>query len=283
MAYLTPKPIQQDYPATQVAFLSGRFKLSPSHVPEELAESCQALSRRAVALVELAGESWIVTGRRPIPIMTAAMYLAWQSLKPSRLRLKYTLEKFCRVAQVTPHKVAKKRVAEMKEVLCKLGKEIPWLMGVPTADDVLLQVEDILKHQHALLRRALRAHEDELLLLEQQDTLTHKTILSAVPGPASVEEETHSEPSEQNGSELEPRNCSSEAAKSHEQQLNWGKKLLFAPPCVVRPKRRRVERSEGKEVTGDEEISDSEIDSYIRTPREAKDFAVAQKMLESKN
>lgn len=201
--------------------------------------------------------------------MTAAMYLAWQSLKPSRLRLKYTLEKFCRVAEVAPHRVAKKRVAEMKEVLCKLGREIPWQTGAgPTPSDVLLQVDDILKHQHALLRRAVRAHEDLQLLSEQQD---------------SVEEEARSQPSEEHGSNLELGGCSSEAAKGLEPEQNWGKKLLFAPPCVVRPKRRRVERSEGKEVTGDEEISDSEIDSYIRTPREARDFAIAKEMLEGKN
>lgn len=254
MAYLTPRQMKRDWTVTAVAFLCGRFKLSSSHVSEELAESCQALSKRAVALVELAADSWIVTGRRPVPIMTAAMYLAWQSLKPSRLRLKYTLDKFCRMAQVAPHRVAKKRVAEMKEVLCKLGREIPWETVAPTPADVLLQVEDILKHRHALLRRAMRAHEDLV--------------------PESVEEETRNGPSEEHGS--------SAAAEGCEPERNWGKQLLFAPPCVVRPKRRRVERPEGKEVTGDEEISDSEIDSYIRTPREARDFALAQKMLEGR-
>lgn len=227
-----------------------------------------------MALVELAGDSWIVTGRRPIPIMTAAMYLAWQSLKPSRLRLKYTLEKFCRVAQVTPNRVAKKRVAEMKEVLCKLGSEIPWQTAAPTPGDVLLQVDDILKHRHTLLRRAVQTHKETLLLAEERPA-------SSALDP--VEKETHSGPSEGHCSELELEGCSNEATKSPEPEQNWGRKLLFAPPCVVRPKRRRVERSEGKEVTGDEEISDSEIDSYIRTPQEARDFAVAQKMLEGKS
>lgn len=236
-----------------------------------------------MALVELAGDSWIVTGRRPIPIMTAAMYLAWQSLNPSRLRLKYTLEKFCRVAQVTPNRVAKKRVAEMKEVLCKLGREIPWQTAAPTPGEVLMQVDDILKHRHALLRRAVQAHEDTLLLSECRDSLAEERPASSTHSPESVEEETHSGPSEEHDSEPQLRSCSSEATKSLEPEQNWGKKLLFAPPCVVRPKRRRVERSEGKEVTGDEEISDSEIESYIRTPREARDFAVAQKMLEGKS
>lgn len=238
-----------------------------------------------MALVELAGDSWIVTGRRPIPIMTAAMYLAWQSLKPIRLRLKYTLERFCRVAQVTPNRVAKKRVAEMKEVLCKLGKEIPWQTAAPTPADVLLQVDDILKHRHALMRRAVQAHKTSLLLSERQDSVAEEPPVSSGPSvPESLEEETHSGPSEGHSSELELAGCSSEATKSLQPEQNWGKRLLFAPPCVVRPKRRRVKRSEeGKEVTGDEEISDSEIESYIRTPREARDFAVAQKMLEGKS
>lgn len=284
MAFITPKQMQQSWTATEIASLSGRFKLSSSHVPEELAESCQALSRRAVALVELAADSWIVTGRRPVPIMTAAMYLAWQSLKPSRLRLKYTLEKFCRVAQVASHRVAKKRVAEMKEVLCKLGKEIPWETAAPTADSVLLQVEDILTHRHALLRRAMRVHEEALVLSERQDSPEEESLASSTHVPESVEEEeTLNGPSEEHGSEVKPGGGSSgNVAGGLEPEQNWGKKLLFAPPCVIKPKRRRVERSEVKEVTGDEEISDSEIDSYIRTPREARDFAIAQKMLDGK-
>uniref|UniRef100_A0A3Q0SRP2 Transcription factor IIIB 50 kDa subunit n=1 Tax=Amphilophus citrinellus TaxID=61819 RepID=A0A3Q0SRP2_AMPCI len=207
-------------------------------VPEELAENSRDLTKRAVALVELAADSWIVTGRKPIPIMMAATYLAWQSLKPNKHRLKFSLDKFCQIAKVKKLKPAMKRVAEIKEVLCKLGKEIPWVGGAMTPNNVIQQVECILQHRYALLRRAMRTHEDT-------------PVTSVV---------------KQNGS------------NSQDPSGNWGKRVLFAPPCVIHPKKRRVEQCEHKDVTGDEEISDSEIDSYIRTPREARDFSQTQEL-----
>ncbi|KAK2819113.1 hypothetical protein Q5P01_024674 [Channa striata] len=139
------------------------YKISSPHVPEELVENIQDLTKRAAALVELAADTWIVTGRRPIPIMMAVIYLAWQSLKPTKHRLKLSLERFCQIAKVKKHKPALKRITEIKEVLCKLGKEIPWLRETVTPDNVVQQVEDILQHRNALLRRALRTHEDALL------------------------------------------------------------------------------------------------------------------------
>uniref|UniRef100_A0A3Q3G8S9 Transcription factor IIIB 50 kDa subunit n=1 Tax=Labrus bergylta TaxID=56723 RepID=A0A3Q3G8S9_9LABR len=208
-----------------------------SDVPEEFAEDSRALSKRAVALVELAADTWIVTGRKPIPIMMAAIYLAWQSLKPNKQRLKFSLDKFCQLAKVNKLRPAMKRITEMKEVLCKLGKEIPWVRVEVTLENVILQVGDILNNRYALLRRAMRTHEDALL----------------------AECQTRYE-----AGELSP---------------NWGKRVLFAPPCVVHAKKRRVEQPGLKDVTGDEEISDSEIDSYIRSPREAREFALTQKIL----
>uniref|UniRef100_A0A3Q0SIQ5 Transcription factor IIIB 50 kDa subunit n=1 Tax=Amphilophus citrinellus TaxID=61819 RepID=A0A3Q0SIQ5_AMPCI len=230
-------------------------------VPEELAENSRDLTKRAVALVELAADSWIVTGRKPIPIMMAATYLAWQSLKPNKHRLKFSLDKFCQIAKVKKLKPAMKRVAEIKEVLCKLGKEIPWVGGAMTPNNVIQQVECILQHRYALLRRAMRTHEDALLE-ESQASFT-----SVV---------------KQNGSNANGKEQPGDGDNNPHalpEHRNWGKRVLFAPPCVIHPKKRRVEQCEHKDVTGDEEISDSEIDSYIRTPREARDFALMQQML----
>lgn len=267
-----------------------RYKISSLHVPEELAENSKDLSKRAVALVELAADSWIVTGRRPIPIMMAAIYLAWQSLKPIKLRLKSSLDKFCQIAKVNKHKRALKRITEMKEVLCKLGKEIPWVKEAVTPDNVLQQVEDILKHRYALLRRALRTHEDALLAECQascEDSPTEETAPSHTsafveqsPIGSSVEQrEPNTERSQQPGDGSDSLCTEPELHSDGEETQNWGKRVLFAPPCVIHAKKRRVQQPELKDVTGDEEISDSEIDSYIRTPREARDFALAEKML----
>lgn len=258
-----------------------RYKVSASHVREELAESSKDLTRRAVALVELAADSWIVTGRRPTPIMMAATYLAWQSLKPNKSRLSLTLDKFCQAAQVKPLKPALKRCAEMKGVLCKLANEIPWLQRTVTPDNVLQEVEDILKYRFALLRRALRTHEKALLAACEQ----------SAPSPVAQEEQSPSSSSaEQRGLVAAPpqsaeggdggvpeHHVSSEDGQDPAQ--DWGKRVLFAPPCVVHPKRRKVERPTAADVTGNEEISDSEIDSYLRSPSEVREFALAQKIL----
>lgn len=279
---------------TMNAFLSVRYKISSPHVPEDLAENSQDLTKRALALVELAADSWIVTGRKPIPIMMAAIYLAWQSLKPTKQRLKFSLDKFCQLAKVKKHKPAVKRITEMKEMLCKLGKEIPWVRETVTPDNVVRQVEDILQHRYALLRRALRTHE-EALLEECQSSCevspSEETALSQITElvdqtskSSSIEQcELNAERAEQPG-DGHDNLCTvsepySDTQKSQDPAPNWGKRVLFAPPCVIHAKKRRVEQPEFKDVTGDEEISDSEIDSYIRTPREARDFALTQKLL----
>ncbi|KAF3702075.1 Transcription factor IIIB 50 kDa subunit B-related factor 2 [Channa argus] len=270
------------------------YKISSPHVPEELAENIQDLTKRAAALVELAADSWIVTGRRPIPIMMAVIYLAWQSLKPTKHRLKLSLEKFCQIAKVKKHKPALKRITEIKEVLCKLGREIPWVREMVTPDNVVQQVEDILQHRNALLRRALRTHEDALLgecqvscegILNQEAAQSQRSdIAKTAPNSSSVEQcEPNSKRTGQPGNgDCHPCTVSEPQSDTQESQYpapNWGKRVLFAPPCVIHAKKRRVEQPECKDVTGDEEISDSEIESYIRTPQEARIFALTQKML----
>ncbi|XP_076613995.1 transcription factor IIIB 50 kDa subunit [Chaetodon auriga] len=272
---------------------SQEYKVSSLHVPEELAEDSKDLTKRAVALVELAADTWIVTGRKPVPIMMAAIYLAWQSLRPNKQRLKFSLDKFCQIAKVNKHKPALKRITEIKEVLCKLGKEIPWVREAVTPDNVVWQVEDILKHRYALLRRALRTHEDALLAECQascEDSENEGTApsRSSVPGEqppdaSDVEQcelnaEKVQRPGDGNDNPCTVPEPHSDTQESQDPAPNWGKRVLFPPPCVVHAKRRRVEQPELRDVTGDEEINDSEIDSYIRTPQEARDFALTQKM-----
>lgn len=58
------------------------FKLGPQQVEEVFAEPPQRLVDRTSALIELAADAWIVTGRQPLPLLIAAVYLAWQSLNP---------------------------------------------------------------------------------------------------------------------------------------------------------------------------------------------------------
>ncbi|XP_077353047.1 transcription factor IIIB 50 kDa subunit [Festucalex cinctus] len=243
------------------------YKISPLDVHEDLAEEYKDLNKRALSLVEMAADSWILTGRQPVPLMMATVYLAWQSLNPNHVRLKVSLEKFCLIAKVKKNRAVAKRVGEIKGVLCKLGKEIPWVTDAVTPDNVVKHVGDIVKNRFALLRRAMRSHE-EAMQEESQDSCEEVNL----PEP---EDQTatgwNSEKAEQQPGE------SRESNSNQNPQRNWGKRLLFAPPCVIHPKKRRPAPEGLKDVTGDEEISDSEIESYLRTPREAREFAVTQK------
>lgn len=258
-------------------FLCVRYKISTPHVCEELAENSKDLTKRTVALVELAADSWIVTGRRPVPIMMAATYLAWQSLKPNKYRLSFTLSKFCQIAKMKSLRPALKRITEIKEVLCKLANEIPWLTQTVTPESVLQQVEDILKYRFALLRRALKRHEEALLAECEESTPSDSTQAEdqSPDAPSAEQQELNSE----DDAEEEAEQHTSSSKGSQDPAENWGKRVLFAPPCVVHSKKRRVEQPAAADVTGDEEISDSEISSYIRTPSEARRFALAQEAL----
>lgn len=243
------------------------------------------MTKRTVALVELAADSWIVTGRRPVPIMMAATYLAWQSLKPNKYRLSFTLSKFCQIAKVKSLRPALKRIAEIKEVLCKLANEIPWLTHTVTPESVLQQVEDILKYRFALLRRALKTHEEALLAECEENTPSDSTQAEehSPDAPSAERHELHAELLQrpENGSDGAHAQAEQHGGGkgSRDPAENWGKRVLFAPPCVVHNKKRRVEQPAAADVTGDEEISDSEISSYIRTPSEARRFALAQDVL----
>lgn len=258
---------------TSSIFLCARYKIGAPHVREELAENIKDMTKRTVALVELAADTWIVTGRRPVPIMMAATYLAWQSLKPNKYRLSLTLVKFCQIAKVKSLKPALKRIAEMKEVLCKLANEIPWLQQKVKPDNVLQQVEDILKYRFALLRRALRTHEEALLVDSEETTPPRIVQAEQSPDAPSMEQhELHSDPP------TRPEQPGNSKGRQ-EPAENWGKRVLFAPPCVVRGKKRKVQAAAAADVTGDEEISDSEISSYIRSASEVRQFALAQELL----
>ncbi|XP_060752331.1 transcription factor IIIB 50 kDa subunit [Tachysurus vachellii] len=218
------------------------YKLSPSDVPDVFAESVERLLQRSTALLELAADVWLVTGRQPLPLLTACVYVAWQSLKPMA-RMKCTLNKFCEIARlpklkqsgVTRRDTAVRRVNELREALCKLGRALPWLRGgTVEPGSVCTLVDDILSYRRTLMLQAVRSCELEEDAEEQSETSS---------------EEVHS-----------------------------GKRHLFLPPSARNPKRKRP-YSPGPDVTGDENISDTEIESYIRSPEEVKVYQKVQKKL----
>ncbi|MBN3300563.1 transcription factor IIIB 50 kDa subunit [Amia ocellicauda] len=314
------------------------FQLSAPGVPEQLHENTLQLSKRAASLVELASEAWLVTGRQPVPILTAAIYLAWLSLNPCKARLRFSLGKFCKLAGVSLPPPTIKRVAELQDALCKLGKELPWLRGTQLEQKTVVRyTEDILKCRTALLRRAMQrleredsgdavdtvAMENSNVVDEKLDneepTATSDLAQDTVSVSAAAGTEDNSEALREVSLAVDnlcsgrsPADGAADTGQLTQRptQPPWGDATqivskttdgtqggdlagvatesekrhhsVFLPPCMTNPsKRRRVEArpEEGKEVTGDEEISDSEIEGYLRSPQEMRDFAAAQAKL----
>ncbi|XP_069039160.1 transcription factor IIIB 50 kDa subunit [Lepisosteus oculatus] len=305
------------------------FQLSSHAIPEQLRESATQLSDWAVKLVELAGEAWLSTGRRPVPILTAATYLAWLSLRPCPARHRISLSKFCKLAGVPLPPPAVKRVSELRHTLCRLGKELPWLNGSQLdSRTVVNHGKDILKYRQILLRKAMQSHDAEHQpgavpgttaienrpaggnSLETGETTT-TLDLGQDPGapvcvPVQLEAARAVDPRQQHEGASQPDagECSqgqpnlimgtvtqrdSEGAKgtgtSGVGTLGAEKRHtpVFLPPCLMNPKKRRRTEGEvagaGQQVTGYEEILDSEIEEYIRTPEEVLAFAEAQARL----
>ncbi|KAM3926241.1 transcription factor IIIB 50 kDa subunit [Leptodactylus fuscus] len=202
------------------------FKLfqDPSDVPEGYAEDLAKVLERTLQILELASETWLVTGRQPVPLVTAAAYLSWQSLKPLQ-RLSCNITRFCKLADTALPKPALLRLKEFKETLLKLSSQLPWLkMLTINKKTVVYHLGDILKHQNYLLRKAMEAME------------------------ASTTKSDEGKP------------CDAQQPAAP-----------FLPPCVTKPKKRTYHNAfpnGHQEVTGDEEILDSEIEQYLRTPAE---------------
>ncbi|XP_030625985.1 transcription factor IIIB 50 kDa subunit [Chanos chanos] len=222
------------------------YRLGPGQVAEVLSEPPEKLVERTAALVELASDTWLVTGRHPLPILMASLYVAWQSMNP-QARVKYSLRKFCQIAKVSSGSAAPRnctalrRVAELRDVLCKLGRELPWLRGAAVdPQNVAAHVDDILKHRCSLLLKAMRSHEEEIDVEERAPPAGGDTL---------------------------------------DTEMHWGKRHLFVPPSARKSKRRRADAAEPN-VTGDEEISDGEIEMYIRSNAEVSEYREAQEKLQ---
>ncbi|XP_028655008.1 transcription factor IIIB 50 kDa subunit [Erpetoichthys calabaricus] len=260
------------------------FKLSPSSCPDLFSECTTRLAKRASELLELADETWLVTGRQPVPILTAVTYMSWLSLRPIASRLNISLINFCKIAKVPVPAPASKRLIELQDVLCKLGQGLPWLRGVKLdRKSVAKYTEDILKHRGILLRQAMRKYEEEWENEQKCSSVLLSDSEEDSQGPP-LKKTKLDEPSERAASGDQVSSNTS-GHKGKEVGLNSEKEKsqcpsLFLPPCLQNPHPRREREVVAElDVFGDEEILDSEIDMYIRTPEEVQALCRAQAKL----
>lgn len=149
-------------------------------------------------------------------------------------------------------------------------------------------VDGILNHRLTLLRMDLSSHEDTLASESElppslEDSLpgrhTNTPCLEGVV-PSQTPGQTLQEPfvGEPNAESAQQQDVDLTYNVVMDSAQNWGKRSLFEQPSVMYTKIRRVQVPVVK-VAGDEEILDSEIDSYIRTPQEVRDCTEAKESL----
>lgn len=254
-----PHPSWVDYPLTleehsfyhhsldlHLGCFSFRLFQASSPIPAKYVEDKDKMLSRTLLLVELANETWLVTGRHPLPVITAATFLAWQSLRPSA-RLTCSLAQFCKLANVDLPYPAASRLQELLAVLLQMASQLAWLRVLKLDKrTVVKHIGDLLQHRHMLVRMAFRDGTAE----------------------AETQEQEQGEQGQQEEAEDRTFNLSKRKRPSSPAPL--------LPPCMLKPSKRTHPTPSISTVTGDEDISDSEIEQYLRTPQEVRDFQRAQ-------
>ncbi|XP_040826224.1 transcription factor IIIB 50 kDa subunit [Ochotona curzoniae] len=242
-----------DVPALSLADLvktyCSSFKLcqASASVPAKYVEDKEKMQARTLQLVELASETWLVTGRHPLPIVTAATFLAWQSLQPTA-RLPCSLARFCKLANVDLPSPAASRLQELLGVLLRMAGQLAWLQVLKLDKrSVVKHIGDLLQHRHLLLRAAFRE------------------------GAADTDTEAEEE---QQGQDQGAEEAGGSYSLSQRRRPASPAPLL--PPCMLKPPKRVRPAPPASTVTGDEDISDSEIEQYLRSPQEVREFQRAQ-------
>ncbi|NXP39635.1 BRF2 factor, partial [Leiothrix lutea] len=232
------------------------FQPTPN-VPAPFLEDREQLLARTVGLVELASRAWLVTGRHPVPVVTAAAFLAWQSLRPGP-RLSCPLARFCRLAGVDLPPPAHLRLRELLEILQGMASQLSWLRGFRLdKKTVVKHVGDLLQHRLVLLRNAF----------SQQDT---------APGQGSLGQGSLDKDSLDKGS---PGQDPQQGCPSAGRPQRGGSLRPLLPPCLLHPRKRpraAAPSAPSPAATGDEPISDSEIEQYLRGPEEIQAFRKAK-------
>lgn len=211
---------------------------------------------RTLQVVELASETWLVTGRHPIPIVTAAAFLAWQSLRPSA-RLTCTFARFCKLAEVDLPPPAHLRLKELLEILLRMASQLAWLRVFDLdKKTVVKHIGDLLQHRIFLLKNAFSQGKED----EEEKEKEEQPV--AAPGEGSPGSSLAA------GGAAPGQGCPSGGKRWCEDSQ---RPLL--PPCLLNPRKRlRTAAPSPSEaaVTGDEPISDSEIEQYLRDPEEIR-------------
>lgn len=277
---------------------SFRLFQPAANVPAPFLEDKEKLLARTMGIVELASETWLVTGRHPVPIVTAAAFLAWQSLQPG-LRLSCPLARFCRLAGVDLPPPAHLRLKELLEILLGMASQLSWLRGFNLdKKTVVKHIGDLLQHRVFLLKNAFSQQDGEEqhdMAQDQgsagQDSMGPGSLEKDSPcqdsagqdsmGPCSLDKDSPSQDSRGQGSPSSPLVAQEKGCPLMGKRQRGTLRPLL-PPCLIHPRKRlrpTAPSTPDSALTGDEPISDSEIEQYLRSPEEIRAFRKAKAWL----
>ncbi|NWR78988.1 BRF2 factor, partial [Centropus unirufus] len=257
------KELELSVPALSLADLvkthlnSFRLFQHAANIPASFVEDKEKVVARTLQMVELASETWLVTGRHPIPIVTAAAFLSWQSLQPAARR-PCTLPRFCRLAGVDLPPPASLRLKELLEILVRMASQLAWLRVLHVdKKTVVKHIGDLLQHRIFLLRNAFRQEDQE-------------QPCPTAPGGGSQRE---GEGPPGSPAALEAAKDQGQGRPSEEKRQREGSPRPLLPPCLLHPRKRlRTAAPSAADcaITGEEPISDSEVEQYLRGPEEVQ-------------
>ncbi|NXO31507.1 BRF2 factor, partial [Cisticola juncidis] len=255
---------------------SFRLVQPTANVPAPFLEDRDKLLARTMAIVELASQTWLVTGRHPVPVVTAAAFLAWQSLQPGP-RLSCPLARFCRLAGVDLPPPAHLRLKELLEILLAMASKLSWLRSFDLdKKTVVKHIGDLLQHRVFLLKNAFRQQDGE----ELQDMAPGLGCPGQDPaGPGSLDKDSLNKGSLEKDSQDKGSLEKDSWDKDSPGRPQCGGALRpLLPPCLLRPRKRprAALSAPAAALTGNEPISDSEIEQYLRSPQEIQAFRKAK-------
>ncbi|NWX13688.1 BRF2 factor, partial [Aegotheles bennettii] len=261
------KELELSVPALSLADLvkthlsSFRLFQPVADIPAPFLEDKEKMVARTMQVVELASETWLVTGRHPVPIITAAAFLSWQSLQPPA-RLSCPLARFCKLAGIDLPPPAHLRLKELLEILLSMASRLSWLR-VFNLDKktVVKHIGDLLQHRIFLLKNAF--------CLEGEEEQCGK----GSPGEGSPGQGSPGEGIPGQGSPA------AQGRPSGGKRCHEGSPRPLLPPCLIKPRKRlrtAAPSASDSAITGDEPISDSEIEQYLRGPEEVRAFRRAK-------
>ncbi|RMB95137.1 hypothetical protein DUI87_28413 [Hirundo rustica rustica] len=310
---------------------SFRLFQPTANVPAPFLEDREKLLARTLGIVELASEAWLVTGRHPVPIVTAAAFLAWQSLRPGP-RLSCPLARFLPPGGGGSAPSGPPQAEGAAGDPAGMASQLSWLRGFRLdKKTVVKHIGDLLQHRVFLLRNAFSQDGEE-----QQDTAPGQGSPSQDPvGPDSLEKDSPGKGSpekdspekdspsqdpdslekdspEKDSPSQDPMGLDSLDKDSLEKdspekdtpgqdspgrrspsspvpqergcpsagKRHGGRSLRpLLPPCLIHPRKRlraAAPSAPAAAATGDEPISDSEIEQYLRSPEEIQAFRKAK-------